>query len=412
MKGRIAVVIPYPVLDTIPSLCATIELLAESGYYIDIFTRVQMDFEVPMFNSDKITVFTSRTARERITASRFTYLRQLSSFKVLQPFKSLLKKLLEEPLLPPTNMLQQRHSEIHYKAIIGVDPEGLVTAEHIAELLHVPLIYWSFELLLSRELRDKKWKILKEREVLLSRKADIIVIQDEERAKLMAMDNDVPMNKFLFIPNAPILPVQQKSIYWHQHFELNKDYHIVLYAGSLGDWTGVREIISSVNKWPESWVLIVHTRSRYNSSEEGRRLLKELQKIAVPNRVFFSTKPVPNSIYPKLVAGANIGIAFYLPSDSPYTQENIHTIGLSSGKIAYYLGLGLPVIVNRWPSISKLVENEGCGIVVESASEIGEAIRRISQQYKDFQNNAYKAFGKYFEPSRFIKQFIKHLDRI
>lgn len=412
MNSRIAIIISHPALDTIPSLCAAIEFLAEHGYYIDIFTRMDKNFEFPKFNSNKIEIFISRTAEQRITASWFTYLRHLYSVKVLlRPIKHMLKKLLEVPLLPQASILQQRHKEISYKAIVGVDSEGLETAGHIADLLHVPLIYWSLELLLSRELTDKNIRILKEREVMLSRKADIIVIQDEERAKLMAMDNDIPMNKFLFIPNAPIISVQQKSTnYWHQHFELKEHQHVVLYAGSLGDWTGIKEIISSVNDWPEDWVLIVHT--RYDSGKI-HGLPNDLQAFADPNRLFFSTQPVPRIKYPELVRGADMGIAFYLPSScSPFTQENIHTIGLSSGKIAYYLEAGRPVIVNRWPSISKLVENEGCGIVVESASEIGDAIRRITQRYKDYKNNARNVFERYLEPSRSLKHFIMRIDRL
>jgi len=409
MNNRIAIVVPYPVLDTIPSLCAAIELLAGRGYYIDIFTRQGKDFQSPTFNSNRIEVFTSKIAGQRIASSRFDYLRHLYSLRVLlAPFKQYVKKLLDEPLLPKTSILQQRHREIPYKAIFGIDPEGLETAGYISDLLHIPLIYWSFELLLTRELTGKKLRVLKEREVILSRKADIIVIQDKERAKLMVVDNNISMNKFLFIPNAPIIPTQQKSTnYWHQHFKLNEDQHVVLHAGSLGDWTGISEIISSVNDWPEDWVLIVHT--RYDTGK-NYELLK-LQTIADPNRVFFSTQPVPRDRYPELVAGADIGIAFYLPSGTPFTQENIHTIGLSSGKIAYYLMAGLPIIVNRWPSISKLVENERCGIVVESASEIGDAIRKINQGHKDYHNNACKVFERYLEPSRSIKQLIMHIDK-
>jgi len=39
-----------------------------------------------------------------------------------------------------------------------------------------------------------------------------------------------------------------------------------------------------------------------------------------------------------LIDGADIGLAFYVPVDgSSFTQSNVHTIGLSSGKLAYYL---------------------------------------------------------------------------
>ena len=54
-----------------------------------------------------------------------------------------------------------------------------------------------------------------------------------------------------------------------------------------------------------------------------------------------------------LIDGADVGLAFYVPTGgSSFTGTNVGTIGLSSGKLAYYLRAGLPVIVNRAASIS------------------------------------------------------------
>jgi glycosyltransferase involved in cell wall biosynthesis len=161
-----------------------------------------------------------------------------------------------------------------------------------------------------------------------------------------------------------------------------------------------------VSNWPQDWVLIVHT--RYDSSNDNE--LVRLKNAANPSRIFFSTQAVPRNIYPELVAGADIGIAFYLPTHSTFTQENIHNMGLSSGKIAYYLMAGVPVIVNRWPSISKLIEGEGCGVVVECADEIGDAIKMINQRREDYHYNACEVFEKYLDPLPSLKQFIMHID--
>lgn len=409
-KYRVAIIVPFPNLDTVPSLCSFIELLAEHGYYIDIFMRTSDDFEFPMFTDSQIQVFSSKSIEGRLGIHQFIHLWYLYPLKVmLRPFRPLLKKLLDEPLVPWMSIVQLRHTEIPYKVIIGADPQGLETAGRIADLLHVPLVYWSFELLISTELADRRWMSLKKREVALSRKATIIVIQDEERAKLMVLNNDVPISKFLFIPNAPIGPAQRRSTgYWHQYFGLKKDQRIVLHAGSLSYWTGIREIISLANEWPEGWVLIVHT--RFHSDQNS--YFKELHATADLRRVFFSTQPVARTVYPELVEGADIGIAFYLPTHTPFTQENIHTIGLSSGKIAYYLKAGLPIIVNMWPSISKLVQNERCGIAVGSASEISNAIRMISQHYEEYSDNARKVFERYLDPLACLQQFIMQIDKL
>ncbi len=114
-----------------------------------------------------------------------------------------------------------------------------------------------------------------------------------------------------------------------------------------------------------------------------------------------------------LVDGADIGIAFYVPqAGSTYTQLNIQTIGLSSGKIAYYLRAGLPVIVNENTSVSGLVRREGCGISIEKGQDIGKAIARIAENYDEYSERACKAFSQNFEFAHRFKDVINRLDSL
>src|SRR6202022_4721372 len=134
---------------------------------------------------------------------------------------------------------------------------------------------------------------------------------------------------------------------------------------------GIAAIVDSAGAWPEPWVLVIHTRYEAETSA----YVDDLRKRADPRRVWFSLKPVPRQEYDPLIDGADIGLAFYVPSgDSSFTQSNVQTIGLSSGKLAYYLRAGLPVIVNRAASIADVVEASGCGIAVEGAREVGPAL--------------------------------------
>src|SRR5205807_4878107 len=127
--------------------------------------------------------------------------------------------------------------------------------------------------------------------------APFVVVQDADRARLLVCDN---------------------ALDWQR---------VVLHAGSLGDWTGIEPILASVSRWPEPWVLVVHTRYDAESSAYVDRLRAQ----ATPGRVFFSLKPVSRTAYDELIDGADLGLAFYVPTgDSPYTRQNIQTIGLSS----------------------------------------------------------------------------------
>jgi glycosyltransferase involved in cell wall biosynthesis len=417
MNARIALFYPWPNLDSVPSLCAAIEVLAQQGFHVDVFTLASQEFPSPTFHHERVSVFGTRALGDSPGVRQFPRSRYGPPVKLLLgPVKRLLKRLFFRDAELPMALLMQRHREILYKCLIGVDPNGLELAGRLSSRLGIPFVYWSLELLLSNELartrREKhQWKRLKECEITLSQKAAVIIIQDEERAKLLADDNALPMHKFVFVPNAPLSSLSQfpgRSGYWHRQLDLPKEQHTVFHSGSLNYWTSITEIVRSVEGWPRDWILLVHT--RFFSGQDP--LLRKLQDIAFRGRVFFSTEPASRAEYPKLVAAADIGIAFYRPGPSVFTQENIRTIGFSSGKIAYYLQAGLPVIVNRWPSISRLVHNEGCGVVVDEPGEIGSAIMDISKRYGEYANNARKTFKRYLDPSRGLQELLKRIDRV
>ena len=183
-----------------------------------------------------------------------------------------------------------------------------------------------------------------------------MVVQDEARGRLLADDNGLDRDRLALVPNAPPGPARrQPSSYWHARFDLPPSTRVVVHSGSLGDWTGIEAIVDSAAGWPDPWVLVIHT--RYDA--ESSAYVDGLRKRADPRRVWFSLRPVPRQDYDPLIDGAQVGLAFYVPTGgSSFTQSNVQTIGLSSGKLAYYLRAGLPVIVNRAASIADLVESQ------------------------------------------------------
>ena len=158
---------------------------------------------------------------------------------------------------------------------------------------------------------------------------------------------------------------------------------VVVHSGSLGDWTGIEAIVESAAGWPADWVA-----GRPHALR--RRVVGTTSTVCasgpIARRVWFSLRPVPRQDYDPLIDGADVGLAFYVPSGgSSFTQRNVQTIGLSSGKLAYYLRAGLPVIVNRAASIAELVESSGCGVAVDDACGIGPALERIAAGYAALQ---------------------------
>ena len=180
----------------------------------------------------------------------------------------------------------------------------------------------------------------------------------------------------MLVPNAPAGPARRRpDRYWHARFDLPHAARVVVHSGSLGDWTGIDAIVHSVPDWPTDWVLVIHTRFDAESSA----YVEGLRASADPRRVYFSLKPVPRQEYDPLIDGADVGLAFYVPqAGSAFTQRNVQTIGLSSGKLAYYLRAGLPVIVNRAASIAEVVDHDGLGVAVDGAAGIGAALQDVA----------------------------------
>jgi glycosyltransferase involved in cell wall biosynthesis len=182
---------------------------------------------------------------------------------------------------------------------------------------------------------------------------------------------------------------------------------VVIHAGNIDAWTGISGIVDSAAGWPEDWVLVVHT--RFAARQSGEFL--DLQRRADPERVFFSTNPVSRTEYDELVDSADIGIAFYrVIKESVSSQENIRTIGLSSGKVAYYLRSGLPVITNDTTSLSAFIREGGCGIVISDEQGIGNAIKEIAAGYEKFQSNAYRSFENKLDFTAGFSNVIKRIE--
>src|SRR5262249_6888012 len=149
--------------------------------------------------------------------------------------------------------------------------DGLILAESMAR--GAPVAYYSLELLLSYELTTPAERQLKEQERALSRRAPFVVIQDEQRAHLLAEDNAIESSRMVLVPNAPPGPARRapKKL-WHSRLNLPERARVVLHAGSLGDWTGIEDLIQSVLHWPNPWVLVVHTRYDAESTPYVERL--------------------------------------------------------------------------------------------------------------------------------------------
>jgi glycosyltransferase involved in cell wall biosynthesis len=399
-SNRIAIIYPVPAFETHPTLRNAALLLARAGYTVDVFVRRDPSFLAPTFEEKEIRVCFMSAAAAR--------LRGMSVRP--RPLRLLLRlaAIFVERVLLATAMVR-RHLWSRYRMVIGVDPAGIVLAAAVGRLLRVPVAYMSLELLLESEASSPVLKLQKARERSASRQADIVIVQDEERARLLREDNALAGDRFVLVPNAPLdAPGGVHSRFWHERFGLPDAERIVLHAGSFAPWTGLAEIIGSTHAWPAGWSLVVHLRERATADE-----LERLAAAAAPGRVVFSPDPVPQDELDALFASGDVGIAFYVVQPGIWSQqENLSSVGLSSGKLAYYLRAGLPVIVNEGTSLSDFVREEGCGVVVSGPAEIGDALARIAENYDGYRAQARRTFAARLDFAAGFGEVIRRIDEL
>ncbi len=414
--SRIGIVYPNANIDTVPTLIGAAEAFAEHGYDVDLFAYAQAGQLAPLFSSPRIRLRSlglegladHSSVGLSSLVKRASWLPSAARAPLARGYQVLGAGLAQGSRLAARARTAVAEPAERFACVIGVDPKGLALAQSLAH--GAPLGYLSLELLLSYELSTSAEHELKTKERGLSRKAAFVIVQDEARGRLLADDNAIPWDNIVLVPNAPPGPARRRpSRYWHTRFDLPADARVVIHSGSLGDWTGIEAIVDSAGHWPEPWVLVIHTRYAAESSA----YVDGLRQRADPRRVWFSLKPVPRQDYDPLIDGADAGLAFYVPTNgSSFTQSNVQTIGLSSGKLAYYLRAGLPVIVNRAASIADAVEDSGCGVAVAGSEEIAPALGRIAADYSTFSGRATDFFTERLDFRRAFGEVIRRVDQM
>jgi glycosyltransferase involved in cell wall biosynthesis len=419
----LAIILPYARLDTFPVVCDLSEHLAARGYAVDIYCKDAGGPTPPDFASDRIRVrriprwlglMTSASAKPRSSRrdGAIVKLSDLLRRPELQPLRLAYRRVRTTLVaLDPSRALRWRNAAAaRYGLVIGVDPEGLVVAASLADRAHALLAYYSLELLPLEDVRSFDERILKWREVRLSRRAALVIIQDPSRGRILIDDNGIEESRLVYAPNAPCgIARRSPSRWWHDRLQLPDDRRILLHAGSMDRWTGVDGLVEAAATLPDDWVLVVHS----NQSQGSDAHIERLRAVAPAGRVYFSSGIVRRQDYRALVDGADAGLAFYVPQPTSWwTMRNLATLGLSSGKVSYYLWCGLPVIVNAATSLGDLVDSEQLGVRVEAAADLGDAVRSIAADYRRYGDRAVDYFNTELDFDRSAERIGLAVDRL
>lgn len=276
-----------------------------------------------------------------------------------------------------------------YDLVFAIDPDGLIAAYQLIKRNHAPLFYFSFEIFFQHELRSSREKKIKSWEIEASKFVDCVIIQDEQRWKLLKKENDIQHNNVIYMPVAPAGPSErEKTAYLREKLNIPLEKTIVLFSQGIGSWSGVEELVEEAHTWSDKFILVIHSRNFVNDPE----FLENINAKCNPNKVKFDLEPVPFNKYSDLVSSADIGLVLRKYYNNKYTGDNIRYVGLSSGTLSTYMKHGLPVISNNEHSHKDIFTKHRCGVYVKDFSEIEEALDIIDLNYEGMRNNCFSFF--------------------
>lgn len=296
-------------------------------------------------------------------------------------------------------------SEGRQNIVIGVDPQGIADGYSLIKGGDIPLVYLSFEIFFRDEIKEgDPYEAIKRAEVEASRASDLILIQDEVREGLLARENSLQGKDFFHIPVAPsggggFDSVDEGPGLIRKSLSIPDDKIIVLYAGSLSYITCVRELFESVSTWPEEFVLVVNMRSKPRAYEAA--ILEEFKD----GPIYFTEGLFKEEDYGRILASADIGLVTYRPTyDSPYSGKNIKDLGLSVGKLSYYMKFGLPSVTLNHTYMETINSRYKAGVNIDDLSGIAEALIHVKENHKGYSEGSRRYFEEvldfdlYYEP--------------
>lgn len=356
-KTRILIAHPEGNINNNPNISGIVEILCDEGYFVDIVSPKRRYPQFAPCKRSKIILFDDRITR------------YLSKIPFLEQFSITLSRIR-----------MNQHKKDDYKLVIGVDRDGIIEASYISQLLGIPYGLISYEIFF----RDETSARFKSKEVDACAHIDFAVCQDVVRSSLLAKENHIPLEKIINIPVAGRgVRMGEKTRDLHNRLNIPPDKKIALYMGSIANWTMIKELIQSVDNWPEEWVLVLH--DRYGISSKVNKLIggRHSESIFISNEIY----PTPEDLS-EILHSIDLGIALYKPTfDGIYTGKNLKYLGLSSGKIATYLQHGVPVLTNENGLISDYIREYETGYIIEDADDIPEVLKSINREGCDMKGS-------------------------
>lgn len=387
--NRIAIVTPNSDTFTNPTMTTFFHLLKEKGV------------DVILFGPEQQPVCPDNIVNVTCVKSTFYLFLLRNPRKYSAHFKSLINVVKTLYKYRITNLF-------------AVDPLGIIIGGRIKRILgkKLNLNFLSFEIFFRDELSTYYLK-LKKKEVFYSKYIDSLLIQDKKRKQLIFAENNIQLaeNQIAYVPVSPAKIELSAKPDLHKKFNVVAGRKLVVYSGSVGEWCGTKAIIEAFDKgyWTNDFHLVFHTRKPvYADSEFYDDLIRMDQQAEIP----FSLHPHPFESFEDLsffLSGFDLALALYYPNhQNPYYGMNMKEIGLSSGKFATYMMLGLPTLVTSCSVYNDLLVKYKFGDTIDDISQISQKLTAISKQ----ENQTLDLFSDILDPVNNLKIYINDVIKL
>ncbi len=292
---------------------------------------------------------------------------------------------------------------------IAIDLHGLFVALLCFYFFKQKFLFLSLELEEPRKFRYIS-KLLRKIAELAYKKSECVIVQDEDRFKTLSEYHQYQHTKVFYLPNSSLndCPATNTGNFFREKFDLSKEEfpYIVLQAGMLNDFVCSKSLAHAFASIDGGFALVFHGVDSRQIKEEDTyiRSLRQLNS----NNLFLSLNPLPYDQVDKIYASSTIGLAFYANMG-----DNLTKIAMASGKLAFYLKHGKPVLVSNLPSLFQLVEKYQFGIIINDASDAQEiklAIDKIISHYDIYSKNAKCCFAAEFDFQNKMEPIVLFMD--
>jgi len=312
----------------------------------------------------------------------FKYVSEILKNGIIKPYVSLLMKFKRPFLILYFNYKIFRFAKREKYNVFHAHDLNTLLGGYLASLIQdAKLIYDSHELYLERNRFSPynpigKW-MRKKIEAYLIKKTNYVITVNDSLSHMIADTYKIKLPTVIM--NTPNLekvspPFQYVSL--RQAIGIHKNYHVLLYSGSITFNRGLENLIRSLVYLPQCFLVLMGF-----GNDKYKKKLEDIATDLGVNSRFEFFGPVPTNQVTLYAEGADLGVA-------PIENVCLSYYYCSPNKLFEYLLAGLPVIASNFPEMTHIIDQYDVGTTFDPSipKDIARAAMEILEAPEKWEN--------------------------